>query len=113
MGSGMTRRAMISSSLSVAAAMSVPFPAHARGAGQKDEAVTRYGKVRGRREDGIVKFLGVPYATPPLGKLRFKAPKPLRSWSGVRDAVNFPNPAFQAVGNEMGPTGNGRMPAPS
>jgi para-nitrobenzyl esterase len=31
----------------------------------------------------------------------------------VRDAVNFPNPAFQVAGGEMGPTGNGRMPAPS
>jgi para-nitrobenzyl esterase len=112
-GSGMTRRVMIGGSLSVAAAMSVPSPAFAKGAGRTDEAATRYGKVRGRREDGIVKFLGVPYAMPPLGKLRFKAPKPPARWSGVRDAVSFPNPAFQVAGGEMGPNGNGRMPAPS
>ncbi|WP_405741982.1 carboxylesterase family protein [Streptomyces sp. NBC_00028] len=31
----------------------------------------------------------------------------------MRDTVDFPNPAFQAAGNEMGPNGNGRMPAPS
>ncbi|GLI01019.1 carboxylesterase/lipase family protein [Phytohabitans aurantiacus] len=111
----MDRRAMICGALSVAAGMSVPavFPAVARGAGRTDEAATRYGRVRGRREDGIVKFLGVPYATPPLGELRFKAPRPLRPWSGVREAVSFPNPAFQVAGNEMGPNGNGRMPAPS
>jgi para-nitrobenzyl esterase len=111
----MDRRAMIGGALSVAAGMSVPavFPAVARGAGRTDEAATRYGRVRGRREDGIVKFLGVPYATPPLGELRFKAPRPLRPWSGVREAVSFPNPAFQVAGNEMGPNGNGRMPAPS
>ena len=113
MGSGMTRRAMIGGSLSVVAGMSMPVPAHARGAERTAEAATRYGKVRGKREDGIVKFLGVPYATPPLGELRFKAPKPPRRWHGVRDAVNFPNPAFQVAGNEMGPNGNGRMPAPS
>ncbi|WP_260478759.1 carboxylesterase family protein [Kibdelosporangium aridum] len=108
--SGLTRRALIGGSLSVVVGMSMPSPALARGA---DEAATRYGRVRGKREDGIVKFLGVPYATPPLGQLRFKAPKPPRSWRGVRDTVDFPNPAFQVAGNEMGPNGNGRMPAPS
>ncbi|MDX2524704.1 carboxylesterase/lipase family protein [Streptomyces europaeiscabiei] len=112
-GSEMNRRAMIGSSLSVVAAVSMPFPAHARPAGSTVVAATRYGKVRGKREDGIAKFLGVPYATPPLGELRFKAPKPPTRWSGVRDTVSFPNPAFQVPGNEMGPGGNGRMPAPS
>ncbi|MEV6850077.1 carboxylesterase family protein [Actinoplanes sp. NPDC051411] len=111
----MTRRTLIGASLSAAAAaaMSVPEPAQAHGSGAKDEAATRYGRVRGRREDGIIKFLGVPYATPPLGRLRFQAPKPPASWRGVRDAVDFPHPAFQVAGAEMGPTGNGRMPAPS
>ncbi|HST86436.1 MAG TPA: carboxylesterase family protein [Kineosporiaceae bacterium] len=113
MDSKITRRAMLGSSLSVVAAMTMPLSAQARGAGRTDEVATRYGKVRGRREDGIVKFLGVPYATPPLGNLRFKAPKPPMRWSGVRDAVSFPNPAFQAAGSEMGPSGSGRMPAPS
>jgi para-nitrobenzyl esterase len=111
--SGMTRRTLIGGSLSAAAAMTVPLPAQAHRTGIKDEAATRYGRVRGRREDGIVKFLGVPYATPPLGELRFRAPQPPKSWRGVRDAVDFPNPAFQVAGAEMGPTGNGRMPAPS
>jgi para-nitrobenzyl esterase len=113
MGSGMNRRMMIGRSLSAVAALSMPSPALARRASGAIEAATRYGKVRGRREDGIVKFLGVPYAAPPLGDLRFKAPKRLTPWSGVRDAVDFPNPAFQVAGTEMGPQGNGRMPAPS
>ena len=113
MGSGMSRRVMIGRSLSAVAVMSMPFPALARGAAGTVEAATRYGRVRGKREDGIVKFLGGPSAAPPLGELRFKAPRPLTPWSGVRDAVDFPNPAFQVAGNEMGPTGNGRMPAPS
>ncbi|MEU8238256.1 carboxylesterase family protein [Actinoplanes missouriensis] len=113
--SEMTRRALLGGTLSAAAAISLPVPAaaHGHGHGRTTEAATRYGRVRGRRQDGIVKFLGVPYATPPLGALRFRAPKPPRPWSGVRDAVDFPNPAFQVTGGEMGPTGNGRMPAPS
>ncbi|MEU6375152.1 carboxylesterase family protein [Streptomyces sp. NPDC046909] len=112
-GSRMTRRTVIGGALSAVAGMSMPSQAVARGARHTDEAATRYGRVRGRCEDGIVKFLGVPYATPPLGELRFKAPRPPRNWHGVRDAVDFPNPAFQVPGGEMGPNGNGRMPAPS
>ena len=103
---GMTRRTMMGGAFSMAAAMALP-------AKVVDEAATRYGRVRGRREDGIVKFLGVPYGTPPLGELRFRAPRPPRCWNGVRDTVDFPNPAFQVAGAEMGPAGNGRMPAPS
>jgi para-nitrobenzyl esterase len=109
----LTRRTLIGGSLSVAAALGLPATAHAHGRGARDVTATRYGKVRGRREDGIVKFLGVPYATPPLGRLRFRAPRPPRPWTGVRDTVDFPNPAFQVAGAEMGPAGNGRMPAPS
>jgi para-nitrobenzyl esterase len=108
MDARLTRRTVIGGSLSAAAALSMPARASAHG---NDQAATRYGRVRGRREDGIVKFLGVPYATPPLGELRFRAPKPPRPWSGVRDTVDFPNPAYQSPGGEMGP--NGRMPAPS
>jgi para-nitrobenzyl esterase len=111
--SGITRRTLLGSSLTVAAGLSLALPAQAHGGPGNDEAPTRYGRVRGRREDGIVKFLGVPYARPPLGELRFKAPQPPQRWSGVRNTVSFPNPAFQAAGGEMGPGGNGRMPAPS
>ncbi|XVV17035.1 carboxylesterase/lipase family protein [Actinoplanes sp. CA-131856] len=116
MSSGMTRRTLIGGSLSAAAVAGLPLPAQALPAQahdsrRDDEAATRYGRVRGRREDGIVKFLGVPYATPPLGRLRFQAPRPPRPWRGVRDAVDFPNPAYQVAGAEMGP--GRRMPAPS
>ncbi|BBH70180.1 carboxylic ester hydrolase [Actinoplanes sp. OR16] len=110
---GVPRRTLIAGSLAVAASSLVAAPAQARPGRWKEEAATRYGRVRGRRQDGIVKFLGVPYATPPVGKLRFRAPQPLPPWRGVRDAVDFPNPAFQVAGGEMGPSGNGRMPAPS
>ena len=82
-GPGVTRRGMIAGSLAVIAGLSTPIPALARSTGTPDEAATRYGRVRGRREDGVVKFLGVPYATPPLGELRFKAPQPPSCWRGV------------------------------
>src|SRR5579862_4486311 len=41
-----------------------------------------------RTEDGKVdQFLGIPYASPPVGALRWKAPVEAASWSGIRDAV--------------------------
>lgn len=45
---------------------------------------TRHGLLDGEREDGLAIFKGVPYAEPPVGGLRFKAPRPLQPWSGVR-----------------------------
>lgn len=40
--------------------------------------------------DGSQKaFLGLPYAAPPIGKLRWKPPRPPSPWKGVRDATNF------------------------
>ncbi|MGW4194618.1 carboxylesterase/lipase family protein [Streptomyces sp. NPDC005004] len=51
---------------------------------------TEQGDVRGRTgADGAVSFLGIPYAAPPFGPLRFKAPSPPRPWSGVRDATVY------------------------
>lgn len=36
-----------------------------------------------------VAFLGIPYAAPPLGSLRWRPPQPPSSWSGVRSAASF------------------------
>jgi len=49
------------------------------------------GKVKGKTiNDGKVKaFLGLPYAAPPVGDLRWKAPQPAAKWKGERDATNF------------------------
>src|ERR1022692_3151294 len=52
-------------------------------------ATTRYGTLRGRLSDGVVSFLGVPYAASPTGTLRFAAPKPPAAWTGVRDSGAF------------------------
>jgi len=40
--------------------------------------------------DGKVRtFKGIPYAAPPIGPLRWKAPQPVSSWSGVRKAIDY------------------------
>ncbi|MFF8025921.1 carboxylesterase/lipase family protein [Streptomyces sp. NPDC007896] len=50
---------------------------------------TPYGAVRGRYEDGIAVFRGIPYAAPPFGARRFRPPVPPETWDGVRDAGEF------------------------
>ncbi len=47
------------------------------------------GAVRGTEDGGIKVFLGVPYAAPPVGELRFRAPQPVEHWDGVRDATRW------------------------
>ena len=48
---------------------------------------TRYGSLRGTVLPGAVRFLGVPYAAPPVGIRRWLAPQAPLHWSGVRDAT--------------------------
>jgi len=52
-------------------------------------AATRSGKVEGLEVDGILQFRGVPYATPPVGSLRWQPPVLEEAWDGVRDASKF------------------------
>ena len=47
------------------------------------------GRVRGVWREGSAAFLGIPFAQPPIGDLRFAAPVPPEPWSGVRDAVAY------------------------
>lgn len=60
----------------------------------------RNGKIRGEVSGGSRLFEGIPYATPPVDDLRWKAPRPARDWQGVRDATE-PGPACAQQPGEL------------
>ncbi|MFF8837432.1 carboxylesterase/lipase family protein [Streptomyces sp. NPDC015130] len=53
------------------------------------------GVLRGSLEAGVAVFRGIPFAEPPVGPLRFAAPRPARAWDGVRPAVSYGPPPPQ------------------
>jgi para-nitrobenzyl esterase len=50
---------------------------------------TRAGTVQGRLANGARRFLGIPFAAPPVGTLRFAPPAAALPWQGVLDAAEF------------------------
>lgn len=58
-------------------------------AGKPVVTLTHGGAVQGRRSAGVSRFLGIPYAAPPFGSARLRAPQPVVPWSGVRDAGQY------------------------
>ena len=50
---------------------------------------TPAGQVEGTTDGGLEVFRGIPYASPPVGELRFRAPQPHPGWAGVREATEF------------------------
>jgi para-nitrobenzyl esterase len=59
--------------------------------------VTDRGVVRGVVSGGMRSFKGIPYAAPPVGPLRWKAPRPAAAWKGIRAATNFGSSCPQPV----------------
>ncbi|HSR86666.1 MAG TPA: carboxylesterase family protein [Streptosporangiaceae bacterium] len=58
----------------------------------------RDGQVRGKKAGGADEFLGIPYAAPPVGQLRWRAPRPPAPWHGIRPATKFAPHCAQPTG---------------
>lgn len=56
---------------------------------------TKQGTVEGLRKDGYCVFWGIPYAKPPVGALRWRAPQEPEAWDGIYQAKAFPNRSMQ------------------
>ena len=57
-----------------------------------------YGRVAGEEQNSITLFRGIPYAKPPVGELRWKAPQPAEPWEGVRECRRFRDMCIQNPG---------------
>ena len=56
------------------------------------------GEVQGVVTEGISIFKGIPFAAPPVGDLRWKAPAPVQAWTGIKKADAFGPACMQAAG---------------
>jgi para-nitrobenzyl esterase len=65
------------------------------------------GALRGSLESGVAAFRGIPYAEPPVGGLRFAAPRPTVRWDGVRPALSYGPPPPQGDVLGRGPSSQG------
>ena len=78
-------------------------PAVEKSGGMTEVVTLRDGKVQGvKTADGAVEvFTGIPYAKPPVGELRWKAPENPEPWSGVRTCTHFAPMAMQPRNSEI------------
>jgi para-nitrobenzyl esterase len=75
-----------------AACCAVAFAAAAVAA---PEVRTESGVVAGAEADGVASFKGIPFAAPPVGDLRWRAPQPAAHWPGMRQAVDYGHDCMQ------------------
>ena len=74
-------------SLVVWAMLTVPLALF--GASSGPQVKTASGVVEGKEDGAVHSFLGIPYAAPPVGDLRWKPPVAAAKWTGVRKATDF------------------------
>lgn len=82
---------LLGTALALTALFAAAFPAVASPAGPANGSSgpvvsVEQGALRGRADRGAQEFLGVPYAAPPVGESRLRAPAEPRRWSGLREA---------------------------
>jgi para-nitrobenzyl esterase len=97
------RRAATRGALCVAALLCSGFLFPGGGAFAAARVKTAEGTVAGTAKEGVRVFLGIPYAAPPVGDLRWRAPQPAARWSGVRAATRFAPSCIQGDPVPFGP----------
>jgi para-nitrobenzyl esterase len=102
---------VVAGALAVAAAVAVPTVSSMQHAGERlgsastastGTVKTDSGWLRGISTTNYTEYLGIPYAAPPVGALRFMPPQRVPHWSGTRDATAFGNRCVQGSGWDPG-----------
>lgn len=60
-----------------------------------EQVKVEQGIVQGTLSEGLRIFKGIPFAAPPVGELRWKAPQPAQKWEGVKQATDYAPAPFQ------------------
>lgn len=60
-----------------------------------DRVMVQGGLLQGTMENDLTVFKGVPFAAPPVGELRWKAPQPVKNWEGVKHATAYAPSPYQ------------------
>ncbi|HEX9187670.1 MAG TPA: carboxylesterase family protein, partial [Vicinamibacteria bacterium] len=77
------------------AAALLVLPALAAAAPPRNEVKVDGGVVSGAVASGVLSWKGVPYAAPPTGERRWRAPQPVEPWTGVRAATEYAHDCMQ------------------
>src|SRR5580765_7474219 len=65
------------------------------GAAPSTTVTTAQGQIDGMRVGTVTAYRGIPYAMPPVGPNRWRAPQAASSWKGVRPAHDFASSCYQ------------------
>lgn len=60
-----------------------------------DQVKVEGGLLQGKKENGLTVYKGIPFASPPVGDLRWKAPRPVEKWDGVKQATGYAPSPYQ------------------
>lgn len=95
------RRSLLASSVLIACLANAALAAN-----DGPVITTTDGKVQGLTKDGVNIFLGIPYAAPPVGKLRWQPPQSAKRWKGTLNATEYASncPQVTELGAFAGPT---------
>jgi para-nitrobenzyl esterase len=90
-----TLLALLATPLLVLPAIHAQQPAAQSAPASNDIVQIDTGKLQGVTTDGVTAYKGIPYAAPPVGNLRWRAPQPAAHWQGVRSAAEYGHDCMQ------------------